>query len=498
MSAANEMAEVRVRFAPSPTGYFHLGSARGVLFNWLFARRHGGKFILRIEDTDRTRYHKEAVPDLIEGVRWLGLEWDEGPEVGGPCGPYFQSERLALYQEYARKLVDSGHAYRCYCSVEELRSRRQEQRELRKSPGYDRRCRELTNRERQDREARGVVPVVRLKVPLTGETVFHDLIRGDIRVRNERLDDLILLKSDGFPTYHLAVVVDDHLMEISHVLRGDEWLATTPHQVLEYQAFGWTPPQFAHLPVILSPTGKGKMSKRKTVGADGRVYNVMLRDFRAAGYLPEAVFNFLALTGWSYDDKTEILTRAQIIESFDLAHVSSSPAKMSYEKLDWLNGMYMRTLSMDDLAARILPFLTKAGLQADLDTVRRVTPLIQERIVKLSDAVVWTDFLFVDELSYAPEALVQKKMTVEQTGQVLAEAHRALSTLRVFDEVGIEQALRASADAMGLKAGQFLGTLRVATTGKQVAPPLFGTLVILGREKVLSRIASAQGLLGSA
>jgi glutamyl-tRNA synthetase len=467
------------------------------MFNWLFARRHGGTFIVRIEDTDRTRYHKEAIPDLIDGMRWLGLDWDEGPEVGGAYGPYFQSERLALYQEYAQKLVDSGHAYRCYCSAEELKKRRLEQRERRQSPGYDRRCRELTAKERQGRESQGVVPVVRLKVPLTGETAFQDLIRGQIHVRNERLDDLILLKSDGFPTYHLAVVVDDHLMRISHVLRGDEWLATTPHQVLEYQAFGWTPPQFAHLPVILSPTGKGKMSKRKTVGADGRVYNVMIRDFRAAGYLPEAVFNFLALTGWSYDDKTEILSRQQIVESFDLVHVSSSPAKMSYEKLDWMNGMYMRTLAADDLAARILPFLTKAGLNANLDTVRRVTPLIQERIVKLSDAVAWTDFLFVDELHYGAEELVQKKMNAEQARQVLAEARRVLSALPIFDEPSIEAALRASAEAMGLKAGQFLGTLRVATTGKQVAPPLFGTLTILGREKSLQRIAEAERLLAS-
>jgi len=489
------MSEVRVRFAPSPTGYFHLGSARSLLFNWLFARRHGGKFILRIEDTDRTRYHEEAVPDMLDGMRWLGLDWDEGPEVGGPYGPYFQSQRLALYQEYAQKLLDSGHAYKCYCSSETLEQMRRGQLQRGQSPGYDRRCRELTAQQRAAKEAQGLVPVIRLKAPLTGQTSFHDLIRGEISVQNEQLDDLILLKSDGFPTYHLAVVVDDHLMEISHVLRADEWIPTTPHRMLLYRALGWTPPLYAHLPVILSPTGQGKMSKRKTVGADGREYDVMIREFRAAGYLPEALFNFLALTGWSYDDKTEILTREQIIQSFDLDHVSSAPAKFSYKKLDWMNGVYIRSLEVDDLAARIQPFLSRAGLDADADMVRRITPLIQERLVKLADAVSWTDFLFVDELEYDPAWLVQKKMTVEQTRQVLAESHQVLSSLPDFDEPSIEMVLRNKAEQMGLKARQFFGTLRIATTGKKVAPPLFGTLAILGREKVLKRIARAQELL---
>jgi len=489
------MSGVRVRFAPSPTGYFHLGSARSLLFNWLFARRHGGQFILRIEDTDRTRYHEEAVPDMLDGMRWLGLDWDEGPEVDGPYGPYYQSQRLSLYQEYAQKLLDSGHAYKCYCSAETLEQMRQEQQQRGQSSGYDRRCRELTAKQRAEREAQGIVPVVRLKAPLTGETSFHDLIRGEIRVQNAQIDDLVLLKSDGFPTYHLAVVVDDHLMEISHVLRADEWIPTTPHRVLIYRALGWTPPLYAHLPLILDPAGKGKMSKRKTVGADGREYYVMIHEFRAAGYLPEAMFNFLALIGWSYDDKTEILTREQIIQHFDLDHVSSAPAKFSYDKLDWMNGVYIRSLEVDDLAARILPFLSRAGLNADADTVRRITPLIQERLVKLADAVAWTDFFFVDELDYDPQLLIQKKMTAEQVRRVLAESHQVLEALPAFDEAEIERALRAKAEEMGLKARQFFGPLRVATTGKKVAPPLFGTLAILGREKVLARISRARELL---
>lgn len=489
------MSDVRVRFAPSPTGYFHLGAARSLLFNWLFARRHGGTFILRIEDTDRTRYHPEAVPDMLEGMRWLGLDWDEGPEVGGPYGPYYQSERLPLYHEYAQVLVDSGHAYTCYCTQEELEQRRKEQERRGERGGYDRRCRELTAAQRAEQEAQGRVPVIRLKMPLSGETSFTDLIRGEIRVQNEQLDDLILLKSDGYPTYHLAVVVDDHLMRISHVMRADEWIPTTPHRIVIYQALGWQPPLYAHLPVVLSPTGQGKLSKRKTVGADGREHDVLVHEFRAAGYLPEAMFNFLALIGWSYDDKTEILSREQIIENFDPAHVSPAPAKVSYEKLDWMNGIYMRSLEVNDLAARILPFLTSAGLEADAETVRRITPLIQERMVTLADAVEWTDFFFTDRLDYAPELLIQKQMTADQALQVLVASQQALSGLPTFDEAAIEEALRVASEASGLKARQFFGTLRVATTGKTVAPPLFGSLAILGREKVLARIAKAQQLL---
>ncbi len=490
------MSKVRVRYAPSPTGYFHAGGVRTLLFNWLFARRHGGQFILRIEDTDRTRYQEEALSDMLDGMRWLGLDWDEGPDVGGPYAPYFQSQRLPLYQKYAQQLVEAGHAYKCYCSRARLKQMREEQQQQRgELPGYDRRCRELTARERAEKETQGIVPVVRLKVPLTGETSFHDLIRGDIRVKNGQMDDLVLLKSDGFPTYHLAVVVDDHVMEISHILRADEWIPTTFQRVLIYRAFGWTPPLYAHVPVILDPAGKGKMSKRKTVGTDGREYNVLIRDFRAAGYLPEALFNFLALVGWSYDDKTDILTRAQIISHFDLDRVSKSAAAFSYDKLDWMNGVYIRQLDVEDLAARIKPFLDKANVRADMDTVRRITPLIQERMVKLADAVALTDFFFTDELHYDPQLLIQKKMTAEQTRQVLAESHQVLSALPTFDEAAIEEVLRAKAEEMQLKARQFFGTLRIATTGKRVAPPLFGTLAVLGRNKVLARIARAREML---
>ncbi|HID63389.1 MAG TPA: glutamate--tRNA ligase [Anaerolineae bacterium] len=477
---------VRVRFAPSPTGYLHVGGARTALFNWLYARHHNGTFILRIEDTDRTRYQEDALQDIMDGLRWLGLDWDEGPEVGGNYGPYFQSQRLGLYQKYARQLVDEGHAYKCYCSPERLAEMRQSQR-ARGQTGYDRHCRTLTVRQRAEYEAQGIVPVIRLAAPLEGQTSFHDVIHGPITVENSSLDDLVLLKSDGYPTYHLANVVDDHFMEISHIMRADEWLPSVPKHVLLYQAFGWEIPIYAHLPVILAPSGKGKLSKRHG--------GVAVRDFRREGYLPEAMVNFLARVGWAYDDKTEFFTRQELIEKFDLDGVNKSPAAFSYDKLDWMNGAYIRQLGPDDLAGRLLPFLTRAGLPADLATVRRVVPLVQERLKKLSEAAEWTDFFFTAELDYDPQLLIGKKMTAGESLAALARARETLASLPAFDEGTLEPALRALAEEMGLKAGQLFGVIRVAVTGRKVAPPLFGTLAVLGREKVLQRMDKALALL---
>jgi len=473
---------VRVRFAPSPTGYFHVGGARTALFNWLYARHHNGTFILRIEDTDRTRYQEDALQDHMDGLRWLGLDWDEGPEVGGDYGPYFQSQRLGLYQEYAQQLLHKGHAYKCYCSPERLAEMRKLQRGHDQT-GYDRRCRTLTARERADYEAQGIVPVVRLAVPLEGQTSFHDVIRGDTTVENSSLDDIVLLKSDGYPTYHLANVVDDHFMEISHIMRADEWLPSVPRHVLLYQAFGWEIPVYAHLPVILAPTGKGKLSKRHG--------GVAVHDFRREGYLPQAMVNFLARVGWSYDDKTEFFTRQELIEKFDLEGVNKSPAAFSYDKLDWMNGTYIRQLELDDLAERLLPFLTGA----DPATVRRIAPLVQERLKKLAEAVEWTDFFFIAELDYDPQLLIGKKMTAEESLAALAKARETLASLPAFDEETLEPALRALTEEMGLKMRQLFGIIRVAVTGKKVAPPLFGTLAILGREKVLQRLDKALEML---
>ncbi|MEA3344691.1 MAG: glutamate--tRNA ligase, partial [Chloroflexota bacterium] len=368
--------QIRVRFAPSPTGEPHIGNIRTVLFNWLFARQQGGKFILRIEDTDRTRYVPGAEEAIKEGLRWLGLEWDEGPDVGGPYGPYVQSERLSLYRKYAEQLVATGHAYRCNCTPERLAALREEQQRRHEHVGYDRRCRFKEPGEVSPDEEH----VIRLAVPLEGTTKVHDLIRGDVTFENQLIDDQVLLKSDGFPTYHLAVVVDDHEMDITHVIRADEWLSSTPKHILLYQAFGWEPPQFAHVPIVLGEDGK-RLSKRH--GATS------IAEFKRMGYLPEALFNFLALLGWApgEGEEQEIFSREELVQLFDLTRVQPSAARFSYDKLDWMNSEYIRALPADELAERLLPVLRDAGLDASLDKVRELVPLVRERLKTLNDAV---------------------------------------------------------------------------------------------------------------
>ncbi|MBN1659270.1 MAG: glutamate--tRNA ligase [Anaerolineae bacterium] len=478
---------VRVRIAPSPTGYFHVGSARTALFNWLYARQHGGQFIVRVEDTDRTRYNPEAVPDLAASLHWLGLDWDEGPKVGGPAGPYYQSERLDLYQKYAEQLVNQGDAYRCYCSPERLASLREAQREAKEDVGYDRHCRWLTDEERAAYEAQGIRPVIRLKVPLDGQTTFHDVLFGTITVDNSSLDDLVLLKSDGFPTYHLAVVVDDHLMGITHIMRGDEWMPSVPKHVLLYQAFGWEIPVFAHLPLILAPTGKGKLSKRHG--------GVEVRYFREHGYLPEAMVNYLARVGWSYDDKTEIFSRDELIDAFSLEGVNKSPARFSYERLEWMNGYYIRQLAPADLAERLVPFLGGAGYDVTAKALAPIVPLIQERLKTLCDVVEWTGFFFEETLAYDPALLVGKKMTAAESLAALRRARDVLAGLKDFQAVVMEAPMRALADELGVKAGSLFGIVRGAVTAQQVSPPLFETIEILGRERALARIDAALQVL---
>jgi glutamyl-tRNA synthetase len=471
---------VRVRIAPSPTGYFHVGSARTALFNWLFARHNGGKFIVRVEDTDRTRYNAEAVSDMVASLRWLGLDWDEGPEVGGDYGPYYQSERLDTYQHYANQLVGEGHAYRCYCSPQRLAALREQQLEQKQDVGYDRHCRHLTAAQHAKYQAEGITPVVRLKVPLEGQTSFHDVLYGTITVQNETLDDLVLLKSDGFPTYHLGVVVDDHLMKVSHIMRGDEWLPSVPKHVLLYDAFSWEMPIFAHLPLILAPDGKGKLSKRHG--------GVEIRYFRQQGYLPEAMVNYLARVGWSYDDKTEIFSRDELVRHFDLSGINNSPARFSYERLESMNAYYIRQLEIDDLAHRLVPFLRQQGLEVDSSDLVPLVPLIQERLKTLSEAAGWIDFFFCEPVELDASQLVEKKMTAAVSRDALRQARDRLAALPDFEVETIDGALRGLADELGLKVGQLLGIVRVAVSGKTVAPPLFETLSILGRERVLTRI----------
>jgi glutamyl-tRNA synthetase len=420
------------------------------------------------------------VADATASLRWLGLDWDEGPERGGDYGPYYQSERLGLYQHYADQLLREDLAYKCYCSPERLAAMRAEQRQNKQDVGYDRHCRRLTADQRAEYEAQAIRPVIRLKAPLEGQTSFHDVLYGTITVENETLDDLVLLKSDGFPTYHLANVVDDHLMEISHIMRGDEWLPSVPKHVLLYDAFGWQVPIYAHLPLILAPSGKGKLSKRHG--------GVEIRDFRRQGYLPEAMVNYLARVGWSYDDKTEIFDREELIRYFDWSGINNSPARFSYERLQSMNAYYIRQLETDDLATRLVPFLVEAGFDATVQDLAQMVPLVQERLTTLDEAASWLDFFFRQELEYDASLLVGKKMDAAGSLDALRQARAALADLPDFGAEAIEPALRNLADELGLKVGQLLGIIRVAVSGKRVAPPLFETLAILGQERSLARI----------
>ncbi|MEE8618892.1 MAG: glutamate--tRNA ligase [Dehalococcoidales bacterium] len=486
----------RVRYAPSPTGYPHVGNIRTALFNWLFARHHGGSFIVRIEDTDVTRKVEDAMQTILDGLRWLGLDWDEGPEVGGKYGPYFQSQRLEVYREAAERLVSQGDAYHCYCSPQRLEEMRAEQVRRKQPPGYDRHCRDLSQEERSLKEVEGITPVVRFKTPLSGPTRFDDLIRGQMVFDNNTLDDFILLKSDGYPTYHLASVVDDHLMEISHVLRAEEWLSSTPRHLLLYQALGFEPPQFAHLPMILG-SDRAKLSKRH--GA------VSITEYQQQGYLPEAMVNFMALLGWSLDDRTEILSRQQLIDNFSLERVSQTAAIFNRDKLNWMNGVYIRSLTLEDFTQRVLPFLNnglprRVKRPLSIDYVRQIMPLVQERARTLSDVAGRTslaeapelaEFFFVEELDYTPSLLIGKNMSQSSAFKALETARERIELLEAFDAESLEAVLRPLAEELGLKTGQLFGTLRIAVTGRTAAPPLFQTMAVLGKERCLKRIAVA-------
>ena len=487
----------RTRFAPSPTGYLHIGGARTAIFAWLYARHTGGQFILRIEDTDRKRFVPDALDKIIEGLRWLQLDWDEGPDVGGPHGPYIQSQRLSMYQEAADWLIDHGHAYRCYCTSEELAEMREQQQANKQKIGYDRRCRWLTPEERAQKEAEGRSWVVRLAVPLEGSITFEDVIRGPVTFNNAELQDAVLLKADGYPTYHLAVVVDDHDMAITHVIRGEEWISSAPLHVHLYHAFGWELPAFAHTPSILKPSGKGKISKRALLTPDGSAIPVMLHEFPELGYLPEALFNFLSGIGWSLDDHTEIYDRETAIKHFDLKDINPGPARFPAEKLEWMNGVYIRMLDVDELVQRLIPYLSRdldipAETLAHDERLRIIAPAIQERLKKLTDAAPLIDFIFADSIDIGdPKLLVPRKTTPEQTVTILKAIIATLSQIESWDETTLEQTLRGLAEEMGLKAGQVFSPIRQAVSGKKVTPPLFAVLVALGRKTTLQRLESA-------
>ena len=485
---------IRVRYGPSPTGYPHVGNIRTALFNWLFARHHGGSFIVRIEDTDTARTVEGAVENILEALRWLGMDWDEGPSVGGEYGPYFQSQRLELYQAAAKRLVDQGDAYYCYCTPERLEQMRAEQIKKKQPPGYDRRCRQLSATGSLLKFMSGAKRVIRFMTPLEKQTTFTDLIRGEVTFENANIDDFVLLKSDGFPTYHLASVVDDHIMGISHVLRAEEWLSSTPRHLMLYKALGYKPPQFAHLPLLLGKD-RSKLSKRHGT--------VSLTEYQEKGYLAEAMVNFLALLGWSLDDKTELMTVQQLIENFSLERVSQTAAIFNQEKLDWMNGVYIRDLSLEEFTRRVIPFLERdlppqVNRPLSIEYINRITPLIHERAKTLAEVTELTNFFFLDELEYDPQVLVVKKMTRELAIKALETARKRLGRLAEFTEESLEEVLRPLAEELELKTGQLFGTLRVAVTGRAVAPPLFQTMAVLGRERCQERIKAALRVLKTA
>ncbi len=486
-------APVRVRFAPSPTGKVHAGNIHTAIFDYLYARHTGGTFILRIEDTDVERKEAGAVEHMLEALKWLELDWDEGPGVGGPYGPYYQSQRLPLYKAAAEKLVAQGAAYKCYCSPERLEAMRQQQDAGKPSSGYDRLCRNLTAEECQAKEAQGIKPVIRFKVPDAGQTTFHDLIYGDVTFEHKNIDDFVMLKSDGYPTYHLANVVDDTAMKITHVIRGEEWISSTPRHLLMYKAFGYTPPQYVHMPMIVG-ADRAKLSKRR--GA------VSILEYRDMGYLPEALFNFLVLIGWSLDDKTEIMTRQQMIENYSLERMGKTAAAFNQEKLDWMNGVYIRNLPVDDLTSKVLPFLEKylssdVKRPLDINYIKQIAPLIRERINTLKDAATYADFFFIDKLEYDTTKLTDKKTDADTALKALKNAETKLASLGSFDRDLLETTLRSLAESLDLKAGQLFNVLRVATTARDAAPPLFETMEVLGKERCLKRIKAAISMLGN-
>ena len=478
--------KVRVRYAPSPTGEPHIGNIRTALFNWLFARHTGGDFIVRIEDTDQGRLVPGAVDSILDGLEWLGIDWDEGPRVGGPYGSYFQSERLPEYKKAADKLIAEGAAYRCYCSRERLDRVRKERQQQKLDTAYDRHCRDLTREQRQDLEAEGGPTVVRYAMATDGTTTLQDLIRGEVEWQNRLLEDFIILKSDGFPTYHLAVVVDDHLMEVSHVLRAEEWLSSTPRHVNLYRSLGYGLPQFGHLPMIFGPD-RTKLSKRH--GATS------ILEYRDDGYLPEALKNFMLLLGWSLDDHTEVMSGEFMVENFALERVGKPAAIFDVEKLQWMNGLYIRELSTEDLAGRMLPFLNR-DLARELLPVDRlyllqIVPLIQERLKLLTAAAGMTSYFFEASPEYDPELLVQRGSNEQSTLAGLEVCLAELEHSTSFDHSVLESLLREKAEDSGLSLRQFFGSLRVAVTGRTATPPLFEVMEVLGRDRVLSRLKTA-------
>ncbi|MGA1841108.1 MAG: glutamate--tRNA ligase [bacterium] len=474
---------IRVRFAPSPTGYLHLGGARTALYNWLFARGNGGAFILRIEDTDVTRSEETYTKQILNDMRWLGLDWDEGPEKGGPYGPYFQSERRASYNRLYESLLASGKAYQCFCTPEELEERRREAEKTKATYGYDGRCKNLDPDEVKRRLADGEPAAIRFKVPTDGYTAFKDLIRKKVAVSNAELDDFIIVRSDGTPTYNFTVVADDIEMKISHVIRGDDHISNTPKQILIYQGLGESPPVYAHIPMILGPDGQ-RLSKRHGATA--------ISAYRDMGYLPEAMVNYLALLGWAFDDKQTLFSLNELIEKFSLKSVSKRAAIFDNQKLVWMNGVYLRDLAPDQLADLCKPLLQQSFGEnfADDDQLRKVLSIVQPRMKNITDVIDLTSYFWQDEISYTPDAV--EKLTKEPEAiHIMHSLQERFSMLKFFTHDELEKACEELISESGIKFGIVAHPLRAAVTGRTASPGIFETLSLLGKEKVLKRIEKA-------
>jgi len=483
-----EDKKIRVRFAPSPTGYLHIGGARTALFNWLYARHYNGTFVLRIEDTDQVRSTEEAVNVILEGMEWLGLEWDEGPGKGGEYSPYFQIQRLHLYQKYAEQLLKDKKAYYCYCTREELAESREKLSREGKSLKYSRHCLNLSEEEKKRYEAEGRKPVIRLKIPAK-EIAFNDLLRGEVTFDGGLLSDFVIMKSDGIPTYNYAVVIDDALMKITDVMRGDDHISNTPKQILIYEALGFAIPKFAHIPMIMGQD-HARLSKRH--GATS------VMEYKKMGYIPEAVVNYIAHLGWSSGDEREIFSKEELIKEFTLDKISKHAAVFSMEKLNWFNSEYLKKMSIDSLTKMLLPFLKEANYieseeslsPAKNEYIKEVLKLMQGRIKNFSQFIDYADYFFVEKINIEPQVF-DSVLNKEGVPGILQALEEKLSALKYWDEESIENAVREVASSLQIKGGQIIHPTRVALSGKKVGPGLFELMVVLGQDKTVKRLKEA-------
>jgi len=484
---------VRVRFAPSPTGYLHIGGARTALFNWFFARQCQGQFILRIEDTDTERLKEDSVSQILTSLKWLGIDWDEGPEIGGSCGPYYQSERLDLYRREAQRLLEEGKAYYCFCTPTELEHVRESQRQAGEVFRYNGKCRDLPLSIAQKRIEAGEKAVIRLKIPDSGQVKVKDLVRGEVKFSLDQLDDLVILKSNGMPAYNFACVVDDHAMAISHVIRAEEHLSNTPKQVLLYEALGYETVQFAHVAMILAPD-RSKLSKRH--GATS------VEEFREQGFLAPAIVNYLTLLGWSPGGEQEIFTPKETMEKFRLNKVSKNAAIYDTKKLTWVNGQYLNSMNLDDITREAIPFFLRTGLITEeqaveqYNVIRAIVGVMRDRVKTLVELTASVEYYFRDVTEY-DEKGQRKYFSSPAVKKLLCKALERLGQVEIFDVTHTEAAYNKLVEELGIKSGEIIHPTRLALTGRTVSPGLFDVMALLGKDCCLMRLKRAINFVGN-